>query len=73
MKIEYCPYCNGKKFVEGKHSGYAEVYGEGLFSSSPLYHQICLKCGSVVRSYVKDPQILLKKKNRTTNEFDLNQ
>lgn len=71
MKIEYCPYCFGKKFVEGKHSGYAEVYGEGILTSQPLYHLICLKCGSVVHSYVKDPQKLLKRKNRNKNEFDL--
>lgn len=70
MKVSSCPYCLGTKFVEGKHSGYAEVYGEGIFTSQPLYHQICLKCGSVVRSYVKEPQKLLKRKNRT-REFDL--
>lgn len=73
MKVTNCPYCLGTKFIEAKHQGYAEVYGEGLFTSSPLYHQICLKCGSVVRSYVKDPQKLLKRKNRTKNEFDLEQ
>ena len=71
MKITSCPYCLGTKFVEAKQSGYAEIYGEGFFNTSPLYHQVCLKCGSVVRSYVKDPNKLLKKENRYKNEFDL--
>ena len=71
MKVQNCPYCLGSKFVEGKQQGYSEVYGEGILTTSPLYHQICLKCGSVVRSYVKDPQKLLKRKNRNKNEFDL--
>ena len=29
-----------------------------------LYHSVCRNCGSVLRSYVKDPEKLLKKKDR---------
>ena len=29
-----------------------------------LYHSVCRNCGSVVRSYVKEPEKLLKRKER---------
>ncbi len=65
IKDELCPYCNGTEFIEAKHSGYgALVSCESEWLGAALYHVICRRCGSVVRSYVKDPEKLLKKKNR---------
>ncbi|MDO5712998.1 MAG: hypothetical protein Q4Q07_01080 [Tissierellia bacterium] len=66
MKInyDYCPFCEGKEFIEGKQNGHAVVRGENIFSSQILYHIICKNCGSVVHSFVKEPEKLLKKKNR---------
>lgn len=63
IQITTCPFCNGTEFIEAKQSGYAAIGGEG-FTSSILYHTVCRRCGSVVRSYVKDPEKLLKRKNR---------
>lgn len=60
-KNSTCPYCGGKKFVVGKQDGHAVVYPEDAFTflkSQKLYHEICLNCGTVVRSYVKKPEKL---------------
>lgn len=60
-----CPYCGGSEFITGKQDGYAVVYGVDTFwNGQVLYHVICRSCGSVVRSYVKKPERLLKRKDR---------
>ena len=64
VKIAECPFCGGMEFVEGCHRGYGAIAGSGLLASSDLYHQICRDCGSVVRSYVMNPEQLLKRKDR---------
>lgn len=64
MKDAKCPYCGSKKFVEAEQSAYGAVYPANkilTFKSQTLYHLICLKCGAVVKSYVKQPEKLLKK------------
>lgn len=63
INIITCPFCNGTEFIETRQSGYAQIGGEGLHGAT-LYHTVCRRCGSVVRSYVKEPEKLLKRKNR---------
>ncbi len=61
-----CPYCNGTKFVKAKQSGYATLTScESIWLGGDIYHIICLRCGSVVRSFVKEPEQLIKRKKRT--------
>ncbi|MBR7081383.1 MAG: hypothetical protein IKI49_01560 [Oscillospiraceae bacterium] len=60
-----CPYCGGSEMIEGVQCGYVAI----LETSSRcigcgLFHSVCRNCGSVVRSYVKEPEKLLKKKDR---------
>lgn len=62
--VSECPYCGGEEFVYGVQNGYAQITGEGFTLSTELYHKICRDCGSVVRSYVHDPEKLLKRRNR---------
>ncbi len=65
IKDEICPFCNGNKFVKAKQTGYgALVSCESMWLEGEIYHVICLRCGSVVRSYVKEPEKLIKKKDR---------
>ena len=60
-----CPHCGGTEMIEAYQSGYAVVAGlSHKMGGVNLYHSICRRCGSVVRSYVKDPEKLLKKKDR---------
>lgn len=60
-----CPYCGGTEMIEAYQSGYATVSAlSNKFGGVALYHSICRRCGSVVRSYVKDPEKLLKKRDR---------
>ena len=63
IKEEKCPYCGSLEFVEAKQDSYACVSPMKTFTfkSQILYHTICLNCGSVVRSYVKNPKKLLLK------------
>ncbi|MBQ7688417.1 MAG: hypothetical protein IJT27_04285 [Clostridia bacterium] len=60
-----CPYCGGTEMIQTFQSAYGAVSAvNNKFSGRPLYHTVCRKCGSVVRSYVKDPEKLLKRKDR---------
>ena len=66
VQIDRCPFCGGSEFIEAKQmQGEAYVSGEALLGQQ-LHHTICRDCGSVVRSYVDNPEALLKKKNRRT-------
>lgn len=64
-KIEKCPYCGSTKNVIGKQSTYAKVCPNKKIAlrEETLYHVICLKCGTVIRSYVKNPENLVVKKD----------
>lgn len=61
-----CPYCGGTDFVIGKQAGYAAVIPEKdriILRGQILYHDICSKCGTVVRSYIKEPEKFVVKKD----------
>ena len=69
IKLTECPFCHGSEFIEGRQGGgYAQLHScvNGWYSGE-LHHVICRRCGSVVRSYVKDPEKMLKKKDRKEN------
>lgn len=55
-----CPYCGGTEFIVGEQSGFANVHVKKVFQfkETPLYHQICKVCGTVVRTYVEDAHTL---------------
>jgi len=58
-KQESCPYCGGSELVKGKQNGYGAVFPYHRitsFSAQKLVHLICKNCGTVVRSYIEDPQ-----------------
>ena len=63
--IEKCPYCGGIEMIEAYQSAYGAITAtDNGWGGTSLYHLICRNCGSVVRSYVKDPEKLLKRKDR---------
>lgn len=60
-----CPFCGGEDFVEGIQKSYAQITPANkvlTLKSQNVYHIICLKCGTIVRSYVKNPQELVVEK-----------
>lgn len=60
-----CPFCGGTEIIESYQTGYATVTAtNNMWGGVSLYHSICRNCGSVVRSYVKEPEKLLKRKDR---------
>lgn len=65
--VKECPYCGGTEIIVAYQDGYGAIMSEksvlGL-SASALYHSVCRNCGSIVRSYAKEPEKLLKKKDR---------
>ncbi|MCR4795369.1 MULTISPECIES: hypothetical protein [Ruminococcus] len=69
IKMTKCRFCGGTEFITGYQNFYGAVYSaESMLRSSSLYHTICRECGSVVRTYVKDPEKLLKKKDRKSSQ-----
>lgn len=63
-EILECPYCKSKEFVEGVQNGYSSVGPANkifTFKSQSLYHVICLNCGAVVKTFVKEPKKLVAK------------
>ena len=59
QKQYVCPWCGGKDVVEGIQSAYAKVQPNKTltFKGESLVHAICKECGTVIRSYVKNPKI----------------
>lgn len=63
--VQVCPFCGGNEVITAYQSAYGAVSAvENIFGGCALYHSICRKCGSILRSYVKEPEKLLKKKDR---------
>ena len=63
-KQEKCPRCGCENNVIGVQSSYGRVCADTRFfgSGQTLYHVICLQCGNVIRSYVKNPERLIVRK-----------
>ncbi len=64
VKIEKCPFCGGEELVECRVASYGGVFLERKVRDVSLYATVCRNCGSVVRSYIKDPEKLFPKKER---------
>ena len=66
-KQEKCPYCGSTNNVIGIQDGYAAVSANKslTFKSQRLYNVICLNCGTVIRSFVKNPERLIIQENHT--------
>ena len=63
--VRQCPFCGGTEMIETFQSAYGAISAtNNKLGGVPLYHAVCRRCGSVVRSYVKDPEKLLKRKDR---------
>lgn len=65
ISVEKCPYCGGTELFEARVCSYGGAYiSTGGFTYASLYATVCRDCGSVVRSYVKEPEKALKKSQR---------
>ncbi len=63
--VKICPFCNGNEIIEALQGGYGAISAtSNKMGGVALYHSVCRQCGSIVRSYVKEPEKLLKKKER---------
>lgn len=66
--IETCPFCGGEEMAETRVLSYGGVYvsllHKGGMRGAALYATICRDCGSVVRTYCKEPEKLYPKKER---------
>lgn len=55
QKEEKCPYCDAAQNVVGKQVG-MRANKKITIKEQPIYHVICLNCGTIIRSYVKEPK-----------------
>lgn len=58
-KQDICPHCGGTRLARAKNStNYCRLsrYDSIFANGKPLVYLICLKCGTVVRSYVEEPE-----------------
>ncbi len=63
--VTVCPYCGGNEMIEAFQSAYGAIAAKSNpFGGAALYHSVCRRCGTIVRSFVKEPEKLLKKKDR---------
>ena len=63
--VKVCPYCGGSEMIEAYQTAYGALTSKNNpWGGAPLYHSVCRRCGSVVRSFVKEPEKLFKKKDR---------
>ena len=63
--VQTCPFCGGYEIIVTFQDGYGAISAvKNKLGGRALYHSVCRNCGSVVRSYVKEPEKLLKKKDR---------
>ena len=57
MTVHSCPKCGASEFGKGKQNGYAFMYPAGKMSlGSKIEHLICISCGFIIESYVKNPR-----------------
>ena len=65
VRITVCRYCGGTEFRTAFQTGYGSLESaESFLKFTKIYHTICRDCGSVLRSYVADPEKLIKRKDR---------
>ena len=63
--VQVCPYCGGSEIIVAYQDAYGAISAiHNNLGGCALYHSVCRNCGSVVRSYVKNPEKLLKRKDR---------
>ena len=55
-----CPYCGKEEFVTGKQGAAYSGITVSLLKQRAVYHEIFVNCGTIVRSYVKNPENLYK-------------
>ena len=67
VKIEKCPFCGGEELIETRISAYGTYLTpakRGGLRSVAIFATVCRDCGSVVRTYCKNPEKLFPKKER---------
>lgn len=65
--VKVCPYCGGSEIILAFQTAYGAITAvQNKLGGCALYHSVCRNCGSVVRSFVKEPEKLLKRKDRNT-------
>lgn len=70
---EKCPHCNRYENVLAVQQGYANLVPTNkifTFKEEPLYHIVCLRCGTIIRSYVKNPKKFLVEKKEKNKKVE---
>lgn len=64
VKAEKCPHCGAAENIVGIQDDRARISAQvGVFmKNQPLYHIICLRCGTIIRSYIENPEKFINNK-----------
>ena len=68
INLQRCPFCGYSEFIEARQYHSEAYVTGGALLGQELKHTVCRHCGSVVRTYVENPELLLKRKDRRTKE-----
>ena len=72
-KTMTCSYCGASDTILCKQPhGYASITladKKISFNGQTLYHEICKSCGTVVRSYINEPEKLQKRQESLEQQF----
>lgn len=61
QEFDICPYCRGRNFILAQQTTDGTLTCQEITTLEPgrLYHLVCLNCGTIVRTFVEDPGVLL--------------
>lgn len=56
-----CPFCGCSEYIEAHAANIANISKNPAFSlkKATIIYQVCISCGTIIRSYVKNPKDLL--------------
>ena len=62
-EVYTCPWCNCHEVVYGKQDGYScikpmKIHIPAGMKMQKIIHVICKQCGTIIRSYVEEPEKL---------------
>lgn len=65
-EAENCPFCGSERLLDGRMDACGGVSIYKGIRGVAVYAKVCLDCGKVAYLYVKNPEKLLPKKERSS-------
>lgn len=63
FNISKCPFCGSEELEMGCQCMQAQMVSvHSMFKGTKIFHIVCMDCGSIIHSYVEQPEKLKGKK-----------